>query len=77
MANKGTCKADGCDKEVVGKGYCSRHYRKWKRGEMPKPRYKTCRTAGCRKKQVASGHCEEHQKNKPAGAEAPAEAAAS
>lgn len=70
MANKGTCKAEGCEKEVVGKGYCAGHYRKWRRGEMPKPRYKTCRTQGCRKKQVARGHCEEHQKNKPAEAAA-------
>jgi hypothetical protein len=70
MANKGTCKADGCEKDVVGKGYCARHYGKWRRGEMPKPRYKTCRTAGCRKKQTAAGHCEEHQKKKAAEAAA-------
>lgn len=70
MANKGTCKADGCEKEVVGKGYCSRHYRLWRRGEMPKARYKTCRNEGCRRKQVAAGRCEEHQKKKKAAAEA-------
>jgi len=72
MANKGTCKAEGCEKDVVGKGYCTRHYNAWRRGDMPKARYKTCRTQGCRKKQTAAGHCEEHQKKKAA-----AEAAAS
>lgn len=73
MANKGTCKADSCEKEVVGKGYCKRHYRLWKRGEMPKGRYNTCVAEGCHKKVVASMRCEEHQKNKPAeAADAPA-----
>lgn len=58
MGNKGTCKADSCEKPVVGKGYCKRCYRLWKRGEMPKPR---------RKKVI------EHNKPKATeGAEAPA-----
>jgi hypothetical protein len=70
MANKGTCKAEGCEKDVAGKGYCARHYQAWRRGDMPKARYKTCRTEGCRKKQTAKGHCEEHQKKKAAEAAA-------
>ena len=69
MANKGTCKADSCEKEVVGKGYCKRHYRLWKRGEMPKARYNTCVAEGCHKRVVASMRCEEHQKIKPPEAE--------
>ncbi len=40
MANKGICKVEACDKPVVGKGYCKPCYRRWKRGEMPKPRHK-------------------------------------
>jgi hypothetical protein len=74
MGSEGSCKADGCEKEVVGKGYCARHYGAWKRGEMPKARYKTCKTAGCRKRQVKAAHCEEHQKVKPAAAAAAAAA---
>lgn len=77
MGNRGTCKSEGCAKDVVGKGYCIRHYNKWRRGQMPKPRYATCKTKGCKKRQVAFAHCEEHQKIKaaPAAAEAPAPAA--
>ena len=48
MANKGTCKATDCNREVIAKGYCRKHYRLWTawrdaeaalqdlhRGEMP------------------------------------------
>jgi hypothetical protein len=66
MANKGTCKADSCDREVVGKGYCQRHYKLWRQGKMPKARYKTCSAENCHKKQVQKGRCAEHQKKKPA-----------
>ena len=81
MANKGTCKADSCDREVVGKGYCKRHFRLWKRGEMPKARYDTCVAEGCHRRVVKGMRCQEHQKVKPPAAEetspasAPADAA--
>ena len=73
MGTKGSCKADGCDKAVRGKGYCDRHYRAWKRGEMPKARYKCCNAEGCRKPSTIRHLCEEHfnatyRKAKPAGA---------
>jgi hypothetical protein len=55
MGTKGTCKAEACEKDVVGKGYCRRHYDAWKRGGLPKARYATCKTAGCRKRQVKAG----------------------
>ena len=70
MANKGTCKTEGCAKEVVGKGYCVRHYKLWRQGDLPKARYKTCTTDGCRKKQTAAGHCDDHQKKKKVAAAA-------
>lgn len=70
MANKGTCKSEGCAKEAVGKGYCTRHYKLWRQGDLPKARYKTCTTDGCRKKQTAAGHCEDHQKKKKVAAAA-------
>jgi len=75
MGSKGACKAEACERDVVGKGYCQRHYRAWKDGSMPKAPYKTCKTAGCRKRQVKSAHCEEHQKVKPAAASAASPAA--
>lgn len=63
MANKGTCKAADCNREVIAKGYCRKHYRLWKAGEMPKPRYKTCTAENCRKPRFGgSSLCEEHYK---------------
>jgi hypothetical protein len=69
--SKGTCKAESCQKDVVGRGYCRSHYQQWKRGKLPKARYKTCVAEGCRKPQVAASRCEAHQKVKSAAAEAP------
>ena len=55
------CKHEGCPKPASGgKGYCQRHYAAWKRGGMPKARYKICRAEGCRKRMIARGRCEEH-----------------
>jgi len=64
--SKGTCKLEGCSAEVVGKGYCSRHYAKWRRGSLPKGRYKICTAEACRKPRAAGSKCEEHAKGKPA-----------
>lgn len=60
MGQKGTCKATDCDKEVQAKGYCPRHYRQWRRGKLPKPRYTTCNAEGCRKPRARRGLCQEH-----------------
>jgi hypothetical protein len=55
------CKHASCKQSADGgKGYCGRHYSAWKRGELPKRRYKTCRVEACRKPIVARGRCEEH-----------------
>jgi hypothetical protein len=75
MANKGTCKAAGCEKDVQAKGYCPRHYRQWRKGKLPKPRYTTCHAEGCRKPRERRGLCrehftKEHQKSKEAEAAA-------
>ena len=58
------CRVEGCKHTYQAKGYCELHYKKWRHGELPKPRYKTCVAEGCRKKRTASGLCEEHQKAK-------------
>ncbi len=60
MANNGGCKANECEREVIAKGYCRKHYRLWKAGEMPKARYKTCTGENCRKKRFKGSLCEEH-----------------
>ncbi len=64
MAGKGTCKAEGCEKDVQAKGYCPRHYSAWRKGKMPKPRYKTCNEENCRKPQGNRGLCAEHYAKK-------------
>lgn len=58
------CRIEGCKRPYRAKGYCEAHYKKWRWGELPKPRYKTCVMEGCRKKRTPSGLCEEHQKAK-------------
>jgi len=76
MADKGTCKAKDCERAVIAKGYCRKHYRLWRAGEMPKPRYKTCTFEKCRKKRFRKSLCEEHYKAKTGAGAAPAQAAA-
>ncbi len=60
MASKGTCKADSCDKDVRAKGYCDRHYRKWRKGAMGKPRHRSCNEKDCGKAPHRRGLCEQH-----------------
>lgn len=77
MANKGTCQAPACEKEAHAKGYCVQHYRKWRKGEMPKPRYRACNAEGCHKPRSRRGLCPEHfaKEYGKKAAEAPAAAA--
>ena len=75
MANKETCKAKDCEREVIAKGYCRKHYRLWTHGEMPKPRYKICTFEKCRKRRFRGSLCEEHYQAKRGAAAAPALAA--
>ena len=74
--SKGTCKFEGCSGAAVGKGYCARHYKKWRQGELPKSRYKTCTGEGCRKPRAVGSKCEEHGKRKGTGTEGAAAASA-
>jgi hypothetical protein len=78
MPNKGTCKAEQCEKDVRAKGYCDRHYRKWRKGLLSKARYRTCVEEGCRKPRLRRSLCEEHHAKKftKAAAAPEAEAAA-
>ncbi len=74
MSNKGTCQATDCNHEAFAKRYCRKHYRLWKRGEMPKARYKTCTAENCRKPRFRGGLCEAHYA--ASRGQAPAEASA-
>ncbi len=76
MASKGTCKAKDCSHEVIAKGYCRKHHRLWKAGEMPKARYKICTGENCRKKRFRGSLCQEHYATKTGKGAPAAEAAA-
>lgn len=65
--SKGTCKREGCSAAVVGKGYCAKHYKEWRRGDLPKGRYKICTAEGCRKPRAVGSKCQEHGRGKAAG----------
>lgn len=73
---KGSCKSEGCEKEVRAKGYCDHHFRQWRKGKLPKPRYSTCHAEGCRKARGRRGLCEEHYAKEYAKKPAEGEAAA-
>jgi hypothetical protein len=84
MTTSSHCKAKKCKRAVRAKGYCDRHYKAWRRGELPKPRYRICKAENCRKPMVARGLCQTHfdawkasrSKAAPAAASAPAPAPA-
>ena len=76
MAKDGTCKAESCDRTVRAKGYCDRHYRKWRKGLMGKPRYRTCVEEGCRKRRARQSLCEEHWAKKQSKSAQPSAAPA-
>ena len=73
---KGTCRIEGCSGAVVGKRYCSRHYKLWRRGKLPKARYKICSEEGCRKARTVRAKCDEHVRRKAPAETAEAKAAA-
>jgi hypothetical protein len=60
MKRNETCKIENCNQPVKAKGYCRKHYRKWRHGEYGNARYKTCVAEGCRKPRFAKGYCEDH-----------------
>jgi hypothetical protein len=79
MGTRGTCKVDGCEKDVRGKGYCDRHYRAWRKGKLGKARYRSCNTGGCSRPATRRGLCSEHFASayaKAKAAEAASEASA-
>ncbi len=60
MSTEAHCKVEKCKGEIRAKNYCDRHYRKWRRGELPKSRYRICKAEACRKPMVAQGLCQTH-----------------
>lgn len=63
-----TCKIDGCDHPVKGKGWCQAHYMRWYttgdvQADVPvvrKPKGRTCSVGGCDRPHVGRGYCGAH-----------------
>lgn len=63
--NSKACKVENCKRPYRAKGYCDLHFKKWRRGEMPKKaRYKLCTEENCRKPRGRWGVCADHFKEK-------------
>lgn len=61
-AKKRTCTIEGCNKNHEAKGYCSMHYRRWKRYGDPLhlKKRKPCKVEGCVKLSRNWGYCPTH-----------------
>jgi hypothetical protein len=77
MGDKGSCKAAGCAQAVRAKGYCLRHYRRWRKGAMGKPRHRSCNEPGCGQAPTRRGLCDTHFTKRHTKAAPAAEGAAS
>src|SRR5690348_10783319 len=71
MARKGNapCSIDGCADKELARGWCTRHYNRWKRYGDPQASVRvraenyggeTCRAAECQKSIQAQGYCPAH-----------------
>lgn len=64
------CAIDGCDKEVLARGWCSRHYWRWKRSgdplvarpKLPTGAFTVCTIDGCDRPHWSHGFCEMHSR---------------
>lgn len=67
--NPSYCAIEGCDKEVLARGWCSKHYSRWKRSgdplvarpKLPNGAYTSCTVDGCGKPHFTGGLCEMHR----------------
>ncbi|MDM5199278.1 hypothetical protein QUF79_14755 [Fictibacillus enclensis] len=57
-----SCKVEGCDRPVAGRGLCHMHYKRWARHGDPEVTMvkKECKVAGCERRHFCKGYCEPH-----------------
>lgn len=64
-----TCEINGCEKVVVARKMCRKHYSRWQRtgdattarSKLPNRAFVTCTVEGCDKPHVTKGLCEMHR----------------
>ena len=52
-----TCSVDGCESAVFARGWCAKHYARWRRGDNGRP---LCSAQGCQKPAQTRGWCATH-----------------
>lgn len=64
-----TCSIDECERPARARGWCARHYQRWKLKGDPGPAHtmrqwpapETCTVEGCEKPHFAGGYCDMHR----------------
>lgn len=60
-----TCSVDRCSRKSEAKGYCSKHYKRWRNHghtDSLRPRDRVCMIDGCSNKHDSKGYCKKHYK---------------
>ena len=64
VAEAMSCSVEGCDKKPVGRGWCPKHWTRWKKWgsveDRPRPTPKICRIEGCDVPSRARDLCKRH-----------------
>lgn len=63
--DSGVCAIEGCDRDVVARGWCRRHYARWyTKGDLdarPWQRQETCTVEDCDRAAESGGYCSMHR----------------
>ncbi len=61
------CKIEGCERNLIARGWCHTHYKRWQVHGDPlftlKPRGRKCSIDGCDNKHASIGYCAKHERH--------------